>query len=74
MADVKNIILGFSNMSDNMLLLSGSSDINSTIYSREFNVVNQGLQKYMDANSMLNNTRSDYNELVYEQPVKNLKQ
>lgn len=66
MADVKNIILGFSNMSDNMLLLSGSSDINSTIYSREFNVVNHCSQKYMDANSMLNNTRSDYNELVYE--------
>lgn len=66
MADVKNVIFGFSTMSDNMLLLSGSSDINSTIYSREFNFIAHGLQKYMDATSMLNNTRGDYNELVYE--------
>lgn len=66
MANVKNIILGFSTMSDNMLLLSGSSDINSTPNSRNFNTTENCQQKYMDANSMLNNTRGDYNELVYE--------
>ncbi len=66
MANVKNIILGFSTMSDNMLLLSGNSDINSTPNSREFNTTENSSQEYMDANSMLNNTRGDYNELVYE--------
>lgn len=66
MATIKNIILGFSNMSDNMLLLSGVTDINSTPNSREFNATNNYNQKYTDALSMLHNTRSDYNELVYE--------
>lgn len=66
MANVKNVIFGFSTMNDNMLLLSGSSDINSTPNSREFNTTGNRSQEYMDANSMLNNTRGDYNELVYE--------
>lgn len=66
MAPVKNVILGFSTMSDNMLLLSGSSDINSTPTSREFNNTKNSYQEYMDANTMLHNTRGDYNELVYE--------
>ena len=66
MAKVRNVIFGFSTMSDNMLLLSGSSDINSTPDSRNFNTTRKMSQEYMDANSMLNNTRGDYNELVYE--------
>ena len=66
MADPKNIILGFSTMSENMLLLSGTSDINSTPNSRAFNTTENSSQKYMDADSMLDNTRTDYNELVYE--------
>ena len=66
MATVKNVIFGFSTMSDNMLLLSGISDINSTPDSKDFNTTKNKAQKYMNANDMLNNTRSDYNELVYE--------
>lgn len=66
MATVKNVIFGFSTMSDNMLLLSGISDINSTPDSRDFNTTKNRAQKYMNANDMLNNTRGDYNELVYE--------
>ena len=66
MANVKNVIFGFSTMSDNMLLLSKSSDMNSTPNSRDFNTTENRLQEYMDANSMLDNTRGDYNELVYE--------
>lgn len=66
MANVKNVIFGFSTMNDNMLLLSSSSDINSTPESRIFNPTGNRYQEYMDANSMLNNTRGDYNELVYE--------
>lgn len=66
MATVKNVIFGFSTMNDNMLLLSGSKDINSTPNSRSFDSTNNGNQRYMSANEMLDNTRSDYNELVYE--------
>ena len=66
MAQVKNIILGFSTMSDNMLVLSGSSDINSTPNSRIFAITEHIGQKYMSADQMLDNTRADYNELVYE--------
>ena len=66
MASVKNIILGFSTMNDNMLLLSGITDINSTPNSREFDSTNNFNQRYTDATTMLNSTRSDYNELVYE--------
>lgn len=53
-------------MNDNMLLLSRSSDINSTPTSRAFNNTENSQQEYMDANTMLNNTQGDYNELVYE--------
>lgn len=66
MANIKNVIFGFSTMNDNMLLLSGSSDINSTPDSKDFDITKHRLKEYMDADSMLNNTRSDYNELVYE--------
>lgn len=66
MATPKNIILGFSSMDDNMLLLSGSSDINSTPDSLKFNMTGKRDQNYMNADAMLNNTRGDYNELVYE--------
>ncbi len=67
MADPKNIILGFSSMNDNMLLLSGSHDLNSTPFSRNFDIsYSNTYQEYMDANTLLNNTRGDYNELVYE--------
>jgi len=66
MATVKNVIFGFSTMSDNMLLLSGSSDINSTPASRSFNTTDNLSQRFMNADKMIDNTRGDYNELVYE--------
>lgn len=66
MSRVKNIILGFSTMNDNMLVLSGINDINSTPNSRIFAITEHIGQKYMSADQMLDNTRADYNELVYE--------
>jgi len=65
-AQVKNIILGFSTMSENMLLLSGNKDIDSTPSSMEFDMTSKSNQNFMAAENMLNNTRGDYNELVYE--------
>ena len=41
MANPKNIILGFSTMDENMLLLSGCRDINSTPTSRNFNIASE---------------------------------
>ncbi len=66
MAPVKNVILGFSTMSDNMLLLSRTRDINSTPDSRKFDTTGIRAQEYKSADQMLDDTRSDYNELVYE--------
>ena len=64
-ATIRNICLGFSNFEDGMLLLSGSNDLNSTPTSRQINSQDY-FGKFMSANSLIDNTRSDYNELVFE--------
>lgn len=64
-ATIRNICLGFSNFEDGMLLLSGSNDLNSTPTSRQINSQDH-FGKFMSANSLIDNTRSDYNELVFE--------
>ena len=75
MATPKNIILGFSTMDDNMLLLSGCKDLNSTTSSRNFNIASEesfGTNpddpyiEFSNPDILLDNTRGDYNELVYE--------
>jgi len=67
MAKVKNIILGFSTMNDNMLLLSGDKDLNSTPDSRKFNTTeNSRCNIFTSGDELLDSTRGDYNELVYE--------
>jgi len=64
-ATIRNICLGFSDFEDGMLLLSGSSDLNSTPTSRQINSQDH-FGEFMSANSLIDNTRSDYNELVFE--------
>lgn len=67
MAEAKNIILGFSTMSTNMLLLSGDKDLNSTPDSRAFNTTeNSRCNIFTSADNLLDSTRGKYNELVYE--------
>lgn len=75
MATPKNIILGFSTMDDNMLLLSGCKDLNSTTSSRNFNIASEesfGTNpddpyiEFSNPDILIDNTRGDYNELVYE--------
>ncbi len=67
MAKVKNIILGFSTMSENMLLLSGDKDLDSTPDSRKFNPLDDTSRNiFTSANNLLDSTRGEYNELVYE--------
>lgn len=66
MVEPKNIILGFSKMSDNMLLLSGYKDINSTPDSRNFNAIKKQEKYFVGHTKLINNTRSSFNELVYE--------
>ena len=48
-----------------MLLLSESNDLNSTPTSRQINSQDH-FGEFMSANSLIDNTRSDYNELVFE--------
>lgn len=64
-ATIRNICLGFSAFEDGMLLSSGSSDLNSTPTSRQINSQDH-FGEFMSANSLIDNTRSDYNELVFE--------
>ena len=75
MANPQNIILGFSTMDENMLLLSGCRDINSTPTSRNFNIASEesfGTHEddprieFSNPDILIDNTRGDYNELVYE--------
>lgn len=67
MAKVKNVILGFSTMSDNMLLLSGDKDLDSTPDSRKFNPTETSTKNiFTSADNLLDSTRGEYNELVYE--------
>ncbi len=87
MANVKNVIFGFSTMDENMLLLSSTKDINSTPLSKRFNIVEEEYNgnnrnihgqilnaigrvgygiEFTSPQIMLDNTRGDYNELVYE--------
>ena len=67
-AVIRNICLGFSDFEDGMLLLVGDSDINSTPTSRNLNTQDKWGRstKFMSADSIIDNTRSDYNELVFE--------
>lgn len=65
-ATIRNICLGFSNFEDGMLLLSGSNDLNSTPTSKQINLQDHSFGEFMSANSLIDNTRSDYNELVFE--------
>lgn len=66
-APVKNIILGFESLDDDMLLLMGDKDLGSTPYSIKFDMTrNVEGTKFMTSSELINNTRGDYNELVYE--------
>ncbi len=64
-ASIRNICLGFSNFEDGTLLLSSPSDLNSTPISRQVNIQDHPAA-FMNVNSLIDNTRSDYNELVFE--------
>ena len=67
MAESKNIILGFSNMDPNMLLLSSKFDIDSTPSSKNFDMTfGRYSTFYTSPEELINNTRTNYNELVYE--------
>lgn len=64
-ASIKNICLGFSNFPNGSLLLSGIYDLNSTPTSRQINSQDHWTT-FMSANDLIDSTRSDYNELVFE--------
>ena len=66
MAKVRNVILGFSSMDDQMLMAAGTSDLSSSDDSQDLFMDYKLSGNYMSPNDMINNTRSDYNELVFE--------
>ena len=66
-ATVRNVILGFSTMNENMLLLSSDRDLDSTPDTRSFNpIATKSKLIFTSGDELIDNTRGDYNELVYE--------
>ena len=66
-ATVRNIILGFSTMNENMLLLSSDRDLDSTPDTRSFNpIATKNRLIFTSGDELIDSTRGDYNELVYE--------
>ena len=67
MNDPKTIILGFQTMDENVLLLAGYPDLNSTPNSKRFNISEyDDINAYMTADQYADATRGSFNELVYE--------
>ena len=63
----KNIILGFSRMDEDMLMLCNVHDINSTPNSINFDLtINHHKQKFTTPEKLMGCTRSNFNELVFE--------
>ena len=64
-ATINNICFGFSEFEPGMLLRAGNKDLNSTIYSKDLDVsTRNGI--FMLPDDLINSTRGQYNELVYE--------
>lgn len=67
MIDPKTVILGFQTMDEDMLLLAGNRDLNSTPDSKDFNLLeHDDINAYMTADQYADATRGSFNELVYE--------
>lgn len=67
MIDPKTVILGFQTMDENVLLLAGYQDLNSTPNSKRFNISEyDDINAYMTADQYADATRGSFNELVYE--------
>ena len=67
MIDPKTVILGFQTMDEDMLLLAGNRDLNSTPDSKDFNLLeHDNINAYMTADQYADATRGSFNELVYE--------
>lgn len=66
-AKISNVCFGFTSFNENMLLISGAFDLNSTPLSRKFNTFDENAYvSFMSPDDLINNTRTDYNELVFE--------
>ena len=66
MATIKNVIFGFSSMDDAMLMDSSYRDIGSSDDSKDLYYDFGKTHYFMSPEDLIDNTRSDYNELVYE--------
>ncbi len=64
-ATINNICFGFSEFESGMLLRAGNKDLNSTVYSKDLDV-SMRFSTFMLPDDLVNSTRGEYNELVYE--------
>ena len=66
MATIRNVIFGFSSMEDTMLMNCSNKDLGSSDFSKDLYVSIQERSRFMAPDELIDNTRGDYNELVYE--------
>ena len=66
MATIRNVIFGFSSMEDTMLINCSNKDLGSSDFSKDLYVSIQERSRFMAPDELIDNTRGDYNELVYE--------
>ena len=64
--DIMNVVLGFTNFNNNMLLKSNVKRFNSNLSNRALSSIDDGDQAFMLPDNLVVSTRSKCNELVYE--------
>ncbi len=65
LAPVKTVILGFKEMNRNLLNMK-EQDLNSGVSENDLNQASRIPGNFQSSSSLMNETRSDYNELVFE--------
>lgn len=65
-AKIKNVIFGFSQFNENMLMLSGEKDLNTYDCSKNMVIDIPRKTKFYSPDRLIDETRSDYNEIDYE--------
>lgn len=65
-AQVKNVILGFTDLNPSGLLLCGYNDLSSTEKAKTFNPSATKNSNFMTPSNLIDHTRSDHNEIVYD--------
>lgn len=65
-AQIKNIVLGFTDFNPESLLMCGYEDLSSTEKTKKFNPLTTKNNRFMTPSILIDNTRSFHNEIVFD--------